>query len=192
MPGHGIFAEFRLRDLLLATILLTSIAAFAGVTPAIAMHPEQARTEHRPTHIVSVKVGTEFTIVSTTGRAFNLTDKDGTPLTATLHLKVKVDKTSLGRVKLTVEKGGTLTLVGSSSSSFTVDSGQGIINVHSMKVVIHVRVDDGKGHDMHLILFGHVTKLNFDNISNINFVMPQSKLAGQWFLKFDDATMTKV
>ncbi len=190
MPRHGIFAKFRVRDLLLATILLTSIAAFAGVTPAIAMHSEQARTEHRPVHTIPVKVGTEFTIVSTTGKAFNLTDKDATPLTATLHLTVKVDKTSLGRVKLTVEKGGTLTIVG--SSSFTVDSGQGIINLHSMKVVIHVRVDDGKGHDMHLILFGHVAKLNFGNSSNIDFVMPQSKLAGQWFLKFDDATMTKV
>ena len=61
-----------------------------------------------------------------------------------------------------------------------------------MKVVIHVLVDDGKGQDMHLILFGHVTKLNLDDGSTINFVMPQSKLAGHWFLKFDDATMTKV
>ncbi len=188
MPRHGIFARSRVRDLVLATILLTSVAAFAVVTPAIAMQPEQARTEHRPAHTLPVKVGTEFTIVST-GKAFNLTDRDAAPLTATLHLTVKVDKSNLGRVKLTVEKGGTLTI---GSSSFVVDSGRGIINLRSMKVVIHVLVDDGKGHDMHLVLFGRVTKLNLDSGSDIKFLMPQSKLAGQWFLKFDDATMTKV
>ena len=105
MTRHGIFATFRLRNLVLATILLTSIAASAVVTPAIAMRPEQARTEHRPAHMLPVKVGTEYTIVSTTGKAFNLTDRDATPLTAKLHLTVKVDKTSLGRVKLTVEPG---------------------------------------------------------------------------------------
>ena len=188
MPLHGIFAKFRLRDLVLATILLTSIAAFAVVTPAIAMQPAEARTEHKPAHTLPVKVGTEYTIVST-GKAFNLTDKDAAPLTAMLHLTVKVDKSSLGRVKLTVEPGGTLTI---GSSSFIVDSGRGIINLHTMKVVIHVLVDDGKGHDMHLVLFGHVTKLSLDSNSNIKFLMPQSKLAGQWFLKFDDAVMTKV
>ncbi len=189
MTAHGILAKFRVQDFGLATILLMSIAAFAVVTPVFAVHPGQVRTEHRPAHTTLFKVGTEYTIVSTTGKAFNLTDKDAVPLPATLHLTVKVDKTSLGRVKLTVE-GGTLTI--GSLPSFTVDSGQGIINLHSMKVVIHVRVDDGKGHHMHLILFGHVTKLNVDKSSNINFMMPQSKLAGHWFVKFDDATMTKI
>lgn len=188
MAAHGIPAKFRARDLALATILLMSIAAFAVVTPAFAARPEM-RAEHRPAHTTPFKVGTEYRILDTSsGTAFNLTDKDIHPQ-ATLDLTVKIDKASLGRARLTVER-GMLTI---GSSSFTVDSGHGLINLHSMKVVIHVRVDDANGHDMHLVLFGHVTKLNADGCpANIHFEMPQSKLAGKWFLEFKGATMTKV
>ena len=191
MTAQGLLAKFKARDFALATILLISIAAFAFVTPVFAVHPGQVRTEHRPAHTTLFKVGTEYRIQDTSsGTAFNLTDRDATPLTAKLDLTVKVDKTSLGRARLTVER-GTLTIMG--SSSFTADSGEGIINLHSMKVVIHVHVHDGKGHEMHLVLFGHVTKLNTDGTpANIHFVMPQSKLAGKWFLEFKDATIQKV
>ncbi len=187
MTAHRILAKFRARDLALATMLLMSIAAFAVVTPAFAVHPEQIMNEHRHTHTTPFKAGTEYRIMGS-GTAFNVSDKDATQQ-ATLDLTVKVDKANFGRARLTVEK-GVLTIVG--SSSFTVESGHGLINVHSMKVVIHVRVDDGKGHVMHLILFGLVTHLNSDGSANIHFLMHQSKLAGKWFLEFKSATMKKV
>ena len=187
MTVHKILVKLKMRDLALATVLLMSIAAFAVVTPAFAVHPEQILSEHGHQHTSLFKAGTEYRIQGS-GTAFNVTDKDDHQ-SATLDLTVKVDKANFGRARLTVEKGGMLTI---GSSSFTVESGHGLINTHSMKIVIHLRVDDGKGHVMHLILFGHATKLNSDGSATIDFMMPQSKLAGKWFLEFKSATMKKV
>ncbi len=187
LANLGLLTRRRFRRFAIAAVLLLAVAAFAVATPVYAAHPERAMSEHRQPHTSTFKVGTEYRIHDGSGTAFNITDKDD-HRTASLDLTVKVEKTNFARVKLTVES-GTLTI---GSDSFTVKAGNGIINLHSMKVVIHARVDDGKGHVMHLILFGHLTKLNSDGSATINFVMPQSKLAHEWFLELKGATMTKI
>jgi hypothetical protein len=138
------------------------------------------------------KPGEKFTITGP-GTASKVRDRDDTK-DATLSLTVKVVAVSPGRAKLNVTS-GTLTIgSGTDKQTFTVKAGHGIINTHSMKVIIHVRVEDAKGKVLNLVLFGHIkmqsTPLNQGFI--VNFTQPQSKLAHKWFLKFPAAQVKPV
>jgi hypothetical protein len=60
-------------------------------------------------------------------------------------------------------------------------------------MILHLIVKNSKGDTFHLILHGKFQKTSHVEGSagfTIDFVMPQSKLAHLWFLKFPSATAT--
>ena len=82
--------------------------------------------------------------------------------------------------------GGTLTI---GSDTYTVVSGHGVIN-HAHKMILHIVVKNSAGATFRLILHGDHAKPSSTTAFNIDFQMPQSKLAHLWFLKFPGATVT--
>ena len=110
---------------------------------------------------------------------------------ATISLSAKVVKSNPGRGMLNFT-GGTLTLTSgeASSNTYTVVSGHGIITYHSDKMVLHLVVKDSAGNTFRLILFGVHAKASSTTAFNVDFRMPQSKLAHLWFLKFPSASVT--
>ncbi len=111
---------------------------------------------------------------------------------ASLDLTAKVGKVSHGNARLNITN-GTLTI---GSQTYTVIEGRGIINIHSDKIIIHVTLKNASGNSTHLILFGKASdlpkSLAVNGSFNVDFKMPQSKLAGKWFLEFHGATVTRV
>ncbi len=82
------------------------------------------------------------------------------------------------------------------SDTWTVDSGRGLLNFHSGKLLLRVSVKDSSGNTSHLVLFGKVTghlssTLNVNDSFNVDFLSHQSKLAGKWFLDLKGATLTR-
>ncbi len=129
--------------------------------------------------------------LSGSGTAFNMADQS-THQSASISLTVKVEKTSFGRALLTVT-GGTVNI---GSESLTVDGGRGILNVHSGKLLLKVHLKDSGNRPMHLILFGKVngqvpSKLDIGASFSLDFLKPQSKLAGRWFLELPGTTVTR-
>ena len=163
------------------------IASFALTVPvyAVSMHPLELPNQHNRQD-VRIPLGTEFTITGS-GTATNITNASD-HRSASFSLLVKVVKDSFGRARLKVES-GTLTV---GSQTFTVDGGNGIINLHSKRLALHIRVDDGKDRDRALVLYGRVASSSSDGSSfTVDFKSPQSKLAGEWFLQFTGASVTK-
>src|SRR5207249_10973629 len=76
--------------------------------------------------------------------------------------------------------GGTLTI---GSDTYTVVSGHGVIN-HAHKMILHIVVKNSAGATFRLILHGDHAKPSSTTAFNVDFQMPQSKLARLWFLKF--------
>lgn len=76
------------------------------------------------------------------------------------------------------------------SNTYTVVKGNGMINYHSDKMVLHLVVKDSSGKMLHLILHGNHAKASSTTAFSVDFSMPQSKLAHLWFLKFQGATVT--
>lgn len=111
---------------------------------------------------------------------------------ASLDLTAKVVRVSHGNARLNITS-GTLTI---GSQTYTVIEGRGIINFHSDKIIIHVTLKNANGNSTHLILFGKASdlpkSLAVNGSFNVNFKMPQSKLAGKWFLEFPGAKVTRV
>lgn len=169
------------------------ILALAVVVPAYGAHqggPFQAKMAHgKPTPPITKGVTLR---ISGTGTAFNITDQS-IHHSASIDLTVTVDKSSPGRARLNVT-GGELTVA---SENFKVDKGRGIINFHSDKIVIHVHLKDSKDKTVNLILYGKLTAkitspLNKGSSFTVDFVKPQSKVAGKWFLEFKGATVTRI
>jgi hypothetical protein len=129
--------------------------------------------------------------ISGSGTALQISNQTVTE-SATLSLTVKVVRASFGGAILSVT-GGSL-MVG--SDTWTVDSGRGLLNFHSGKVLLKVSVKDSSGNTSHLVLFGRVvghlsSTLNVNDTFNVDFLSHQSKLAGKWFLAFKGATVTR-
>ncbi len=129
--------------------------------------------------------------ISGSGTAFNITDQSS-QTTASIQLTVKVVRASMGRALLTVT-GGTLKV---GSDTFTADGGRGILNFHSGRMMLKAHFKDSNNKSVHLVLLGEVhgkapSKMGIGNSFSVNFLKPQSKLAGRWFLEFPGTTVTR-
>ncbi len=188
---EGFRRNRRLVGLTLSLILVLAVASVALTESVYAARPTQARDDHGHKMASQFHTGMTFTITGS-GTAFKINDRDD-HTDATLSLTVTVEKVSPGRAKLNVTS-GTLTIgSGTDKQTFTVKTGHGIINTHSLKMIVHVRVTDASGKVFHLVLFGKIAKpLNVNQGFSVDFKMPQSKLAHKWFLKFPSASVKKV
>ena len=77
----------------------------------------------------------------------------------------------------------------------TVDSGRGIVNFHSGRMLLKVTVKSTT-ESMHLVLNGKVNGHLSAPISmgagfTVDFLKPQSKLAGKYILEFPGTTVTR-
>ncbi len=181
-----------MKRLALFGTVLTLVMALAVIVPGYAAQPTtippMANTHVKVTNPLSN--GMVLTI-SGSGTAFNITDQSNHQ-SASISLTVKVEKISLGRAMLRVT-GGTLTI---GSQTLTVEGGRGILNVHSGKLLLKVHLKDSGHGPLHLVLFGKVngqvpSKLDAGASFSVDFLKPQSKLAGRWFLEFPGATVTR-
>src|SRR5262245_37012805 len=132
---------------------LTLVMALAMVAPGYAMGPPST-VPQGSTHVSRLaqqplQVGMVLSITGS-GTAYNISDQSTTQ-TASVTLTARVDRVSLGRALITVT-GGSLTI---GSNTMTVDSGRGIVNFHSGRMLLKVNVKDSSG-SMHLVFYGKV------------------------------------
>lgn len=181
-----------MKRLALFGTVLTLVMALAVIVPGYATRPTtippMAKTHLKVTNPLSN--GMVLTITGS-GTAFNITDQSKHQ-SASISLTVKVERASNGRALLKVT-GGTLTI---GSETLTVDGGRGIVNVHSGRLLLKVHLKDSGHGPTHLVLFGKVngsvpSKLNVGATFSVDFLKPQSKLAGRWFVEFPGATVTR-
>ncbi len=165
-----------------------AVASTSTVGPAYAAQLLQTPANHTQGHRISPFQKGELFRITGSGTAFNVTDRNQKE-TATLDLIISVERASFGRAKISVRT-GSLTVGG---ETFTVETGRGIVNTHSLRIVIHVTLKNNSGITFHMVLNGKIARpLNINNGLTIDFRMPQSKLAGKWFLEFPQAAMAKI
>jgi len=176
---------------LLGTVLAV-VVALAIVVPGYAAQPSRipplAKVHDKLTRPLTA--GMVLTI-SGSGTAFNITDQSS-QTTASIQLTVKVLRVSMGRALFTVT-GGKLKV---GSDTFTADGGRGILNFHTGRMLLKVHFKDSDNKPVHLVLFGKVngkvpSKIDIGNGFSLNFLRPQSKLAGRWLLEFPGTTVTR-
>ncbi len=180
-----------MRRLALLGAALSLVIALAVVVPGYAAQPTT-----RPVALGHSKVSRPLQAgmvlhITGSGTAFKITDQS-TQQTASITLTVKVDRVSFGGALVTVT-GGSLTI---GSDTWTAQSGRGLLNFHSGKMLLKVNLMSNTGSSSHLVLFGKVTghlssALDVGASFNVDFVSHQSKLAGQWFVEFKGATVTR-
>jgi hypothetical protein len=184
---NKIHTRSKLLGVALAIVLVIALAAPVYALPPQALEHSNHNHNHFQAPITTGSV-LHITGTGTATKIGNRTIHDS----ASLDLTAKVGKVSHGNARLNIT-GGTLTI---GSTTFTVVEGRGMINFHSDKVIIHVTLKNGSGNTTHLILFGKAANLpkslGVNDSFTVNFKMPQSKLAGKWFLAFPGATVTRV
>jgi hypothetical protein len=171
----------------MALVLTLAIVVPVFGAPPAGIPPSHPAPGHQP--VPPLATGTTLTI-SGSGTATKIGNRTISE-SASISLTATVVKSSPGRGMLNFT-GGTLT-IGSGeggTTTYTVVSGHGIITYHSDKMVLHLVVKDSSGKTFHLILFGVHAKASSTTAFNVDFRMPQSKLAHLWFLKFPSATVT--
>src|SRR6266699_5979167 len=166
----------------MALLLTLAVAVPVFGAPPAGIPPEHASDAHHRAPLLST--GMTLTI-SGSGKAYKIGNKTisndaSISLTATVVKSVPVR----GMLNFT---GGTLTI---GSDTYTVVGGHGIINYRSDKMVLHLVVKNSAGNTFHLNLFGVHAKASSTTAFNVDFRMPQSKLAHLWFLKFPSASVT--
>src|SRR2546426_9358980 len=180
--------HFGLLGLELTLVMALAIIA-PGYTPAPpnripAATGHQSRLAQQP-----LQVGMVLSITGS-GKAYTISDQSTTQTTS-ITLTVKVDRVSLGRALITVT-GGSLTV---GSDTMTIDSGRGIVNFHSGRMLLKVNVKGTTG-TMHLVLYGKVNghlsaPISIGASFTVDFLKPQSKLAGKYLLEFPGTTVTR-
>ena len=161
-------------------LTLAVVVPVLGAPPA-GIPPEHASQGHHRAPLLAA--GTILTI-SGSGTAYKIGNRTITE-SATMSVTATVVKSSPGRAMLNFT-GGTLTI---GSDTYTVVSGHGVIN-HAHKMILHIVVKNSAGATFRLILHGDHAKPSSTTAFNVDFQMPQSKLAHLWFLKFPGATIT--
>ncbi len=181
-----------MKRLALLGAALSLVMALAVIVPAYAAQPTTVPPVALGHSKVSrpLQAGMVFTITGS-GTAFQISDQS-TTTTASISLTVKVNRAAFGGAILSVTSGSLM--IG--SDTWTVDSGRGLLNFHSGKVLLKVSFKDSSGNTSHLVLFGRVTghlssTLNIGDTFNVDFLSHQSKLAGKWFLEFKGTTVTR-
>jgi type 1 glutamine amidotransferase len=170
---------------------LTLVMALAMVAPGYAMDPTNtaATSHHSRLAQQPLQVGMVLSITGS-GKAYKISDQSTTQ-TASISMMVKVDRVSLGRALVTVTS-GSLTV---GSDTMTIDSGRGIVNFHSDRMLLKVTVKGTSG-TMHLVLYGKINghisaPLNVGAGFTVDMLKPQSKLAGKYFLEFPGTSVTR-
>ena len=181
----------RLKIIAILSILVIVASAVTVAVPVYAKSDHSVKPEHAgPSRATIFGKGASFTITGT-GTAYDIADQTKTA-NVDLRLTVTAKRATPGVAKLSVS-GGTLKV---GSDSFTVEKGTGRLNVHSKKILLHVELKDGNGKIWHLILYGKISSTIPKTLSNaasltIDFMKPQSKIAGKWFLSIPSATITR-
>src|SRR5437870_830540 len=172
---------------------LTLVMALAIVAPGSAAGPPNmvpaATGAHSRLAQQPLQVGMVLSITGT-GKAYTISDRSTTQTTS-ITITVRVDRVSLGRALITVT-GGSLTV---GSDTMTIDSGHGIVNIHSGRMLLKVNVKGTTG-KMHLVLYGKVNghlsaPISIGASFTVDFLKPQSKLAGKYILEFPGTTITR-
>ncbi len=181
MRRMALFGTVMALVLTLAVVVPVFGAPPAGIPPE---HPAQGHHQVPP-----LATGTTLTI-SGSGTAYKIGNKTISQ-SASISLAATIVKSNPGRGMLNFT-GGTLTISSGEggSNTYTLVNGHGIITYHSDKMVLHLVVKDSAGKTFHLILFGVHAKASSTTTFNVDFRMPQSKLAHLWFLNFPTATVT--
>ena len=171
----------------MALVLTLAVVVPVFGAPPSTIPPLSLQNSHRPAPPIAK--GTTLTI-SGSGTAFKVGNKTTTE-NAHTSLTATVVRSSPGRGMLNFT-GGTLTI---GSATYTVVRGHGTMNFHSHIMSLHLVVKNSAGDMFHLILYGrHLKSAMVEGSSGaftVDFLMPQSKLAHLWFLKFVGATITK-
>src|SRR6266581_9146597 len=172
---------------MMALVLTLAIAVPVFGAPPTGIPPSHRGPGHQP--LPPLATGTTLTI-SGSGTASKIGNRSITE-SARISLTATVVKSNPGRGMLNFT-GGTLTLNSgeAGSNTYTVVSGHGIITYHSDKMILHLVVKDSAGNTFHLNLFGVHAKASSTSAFNVDFRMPQSKLAHLWFLSFPSASVT--
>ena len=171
----------------MALLLTLAIAVPVFGAPPTGIPPSHPGPGHQP--LPPLATGTTLTI-SGSGTAYKIGNRSMTE-SASISLTATVVRSNPGRGMLNFT-GGTLTISSgeASSNTYTVVSGRGIITYHSDKMVLHLVVKDSAGNTFHLILYGLHAKASSTTAFNVDFRMPQSKLAHLWFLSFPSTSVT--
>src|SRR5438034_4517388 len=165
----------------MALVITLAVVVPVFWAPPAGIPPEHASQCHHRAPLLAT--GTTLTI-SGSGTAHQIGKRTRTE-GASFSLTATVVKSSPGRAMLNFT-GGTLTI---GSDTYTVVSGHGVIN-HAHKMILHIVVKNSAGATFRLILHGDHAKPSSTTAFNVDFQMPQSKLARLWFLKFPGATIT--
>ena len=165
----------------MALLLTLAVVVPVFAVPPAGIPPEHASQGHHRDSLLAT--GTTLTI-SGSGTAYKIGNRTITE-SATMSVTATVVKSSPGRAMLNFT-GGTLTI---GSDTYTVVSGHGVIN-HAHKMILHIVVKNSASDTFRLILHGDHAKPSSSTAFNVDFQMPQSKLAHLWFLKFPGATAT--
>jgi hypothetical protein len=182
--------QHRLKIIAIVSLLVIIASAVTVAVPVYAK-PDRLTSEHtKATRATIFGKGASFTIAGT-GTAYDINDQTKTA-SADLHLTAIAERVTFGVAKISIS-GGTLKV---GSDIFTVEKGTGRLNVHSKKILLHVELKDGNGKIWHLILHGKISSSIPKTLANggsltVDFVKPQSKIAGKWFLSIPSATITR-
>jgi hypothetical protein len=166
-------------------VLALTLGVVVPVFGATAADMADAAQSHHKAPLLAK--GSTLTITGS-GTAYKIGNKTVTE-SASITLTATVARSSPGRGMLNFT-GGSLTI---GSNTYTVVRGHGTVNGHSDKMILHLTVKNSAGDTFHLILHGKFQKTSHVESGagfTIDFVMPQSKLAHLWFLKFPSATAT--
>jgi len=181
----------RLKIISILSLLVIIASAVTVAVPVYAKPDHPITSEHTKANRTAIfGKGASFT---TTGPG-TANDVNAHTKTATVDLRLTAtaEKVTFGVAKISVN-GGTLKV---GSDTFTVEKGTGRLNVHSKKILVHVELKDGSGKIWHLILYGKISSSIPKTLANgasltIDFMKPQSKVAGKWFLSIPNATITR-
>lgn len=164
--------------MVLALVLGIVVPVFGATGDAV------AQATHGHHKVPPIARGTTLTITGS-GTAYKIGNRTVTE-SASISLSATVVRSSLGRGLLNFTS-GSLTV---GSVTYTVVRGNGIVNFHSDKMVLHLVVKDSAGKIYRLILHGSHAKASSTASFTVDFSRPQSKLGHLWFLKFPSATVT--
>lgn len=111
-------------------------------------------------------------------------NEEATTPGSSVQIAASIVHTTNGTIRFNVTSGSLV--IG--STTYKVDNGTGILNQHSMIVIVQATVTSGST-TAHLVLKGEATKAASNAEAGIgydvSFTDPQSKLAGHFFLSLD-------
>jgi len=120
--------------------------------------------------------------VTAEGTAVKINDSSVTEV-ANVTFNATVSKSSMGRARLNVTVGW----LKIGDTAYDVERGQGIIALRGKKLLVHLLVSTPDDAKLHVVLKGKLTGNlsdleDVDGLIDVDFLKPQSKLVGRFFL----------